>query len=74
MRFQRIILTLRKGQYLHDYEELLAKDLESIYHVKDSWENYYKLKSRIDERFREWKTPRKHGVKTYFSKLFSKNL
>ncbi len=54
--FSAYYFDFEKGQYLHDYEELLAKDLESLYHVKDSWENYYTLKSRIDERFREWKT------------------
>jgi hypothetical protein len=28
--------------------------LPSQYHVEDTWENYEKLKARIDERFAEW--------------------
>jgi hypothetical protein len=29
--------------------------LPSIYHVTDSWENYEKMKIRIDMRFSDWK-------------------
>jgi hypothetical protein len=42
-------------QYLSDYHELLAKQLPSFYHVPDTWENYDKLKERIDQRYSEWK-------------------
>lgn len=43
------------GLYRNDYESLLVKDLPSIYHVTDSWENYSRIKTRIDLRFRDWK-------------------
>ena len=42
-------------QYIDDYEELLAKGLETTYHVEDSWDNYDRLRERIDERYLEWK-------------------
>jgi hypothetical protein len=44
-----------KGKFLADYDEMLAKDLPSLYHVADTWENYDRLKARIDERFAAWK-------------------
>jgi hypothetical protein len=43
------------GVYKKDYETILAKDLPSIYHVKDSWENYELMSKKINERFEEWK-------------------
>lgn len=42
------------GLYRHDYEEVLGKDLPSIYHVDDTWPNYDKLKARITARYEEW--------------------
>ncbi len=41
--------------YLADYQELLAQGLPSMYHVKDTWENFDRLSARIDKRFREWR-------------------
>lgn len=43
------------GQYLNDYEITLGQNLPSLYYVKDSWENYNKIKQVIDKRFEEWK-------------------
>jgi hypothetical protein len=43
------------GLYRRDYEEILVKDLPSLYHVQDSWENYERMKARIDLRFGDWK-------------------
>ncbi len=43
------------GLYKGDYDEALVKKLPSIYHVKDSWDNYEEIKSRIDVRFNDWK-------------------
>jgi hypothetical protein len=43
------------GQYLKDYEELLCKDLPTMYHVADSWENYEKLKPILDNRLSAWR-------------------
>lgn len=42
------------GLYRRDYDELLAGDLASFYHVDDTWENYEKIKIRIDMRFQDW--------------------
>lgn len=43
------------GLYKKDYESTIANDLPSIYHVKDSWENYDRVSKRITERFEDWK-------------------
>jgi hypothetical protein len=43
------------GIYRNDYQELLAKNLPSIYHVDDTWENFEKMSARIDMRFKDWK-------------------
>jgi hypothetical protein len=43
------------GIYRADYEELLVKDLPSIYHVDDTWENFEKMSLRITSRFKDWK-------------------
>jgi hypothetical protein len=50
------------GQFLDDYEALLVKDLPSLYHVADTWENYNLIKSKIDERYDVWKKQRKNVV------------
>jgi hypothetical protein len=43
------------GIYRKDYEKLLMKgDMPSLYYVEDSFENFGKLITRIDERFEEW--------------------
>jgi hypothetical protein len=44
-----------RGKYLADYEELLCDDLDTMYHVEDTPENYASLCARITERFLEWK-------------------
>jgi hypothetical protein len=41
--------------YIIDYLNVLAPDLESVYHVEDTWENYDKISNVMDSRFREWK-------------------
>ena len=46
------------GQYLNDYDEILSSGLPTMYHVDDTWENYDKLKQRIDQRFNEWRAQR----------------
>jgi len=43
------------GLYRADYDDLLVKSLPSIYHVIDSWENYEKVKQRINLRHHDWK-------------------
>jgi hypothetical protein len=43
------------GLYQMDYKDILAKDLPTIYHVEDSWQNYEKIKTRMDLRLTDWK-------------------
>lgn len=47
-----------KGAYLADYEKLFATDPPSIYHVKDRWENYDRLKELLDKRLSNWRKGR----------------
>ena len=44
-----------KGKYLDDYDEYLVKDLDSLFYVKDSWENFDKISEIISNRFKEWR-------------------
>lgn len=53
--FAQYYFDFDKGQYLKDYERVLALGLPSSYHVEDSWENYEKIKKIIDQRYNEWK-------------------
>jgi hypothetical protein len=43
------------GPYIDDYEKTLAVNVPSTYHVKDTWENFDKLKPVIDRRFEAWR-------------------
>jgi hypothetical protein len=43
------------GLYHSDYRNRLVKNLPSLYHVNDSWENYQKMKACMDLRFDDWK-------------------
>lgn len=47
------------GSYLADYEALLGNGLPSgparLYYVADTWGNFDKLKSRLDQRLAEWR-------------------
>lgn len=43
------------GQYLTDYENVLAENLPTMYHVADTWDNYMKLKQVLDKRFSDMK-------------------
>jgi len=54
-RFATAYFDFDHGDYLTDYEEILAADLPSTYHVQDTWENYETLKRKIDERYRQWR-------------------
>ena len=44
--------------YIQDYTELLAADLESAYEVADTWQNYDRLAPRLNERLRVWRASR----------------
>ena len=45
----------KSNLYINDYDELLGEGLETLYHVENSWDNYDKIKKRVDERYLEWK-------------------
>jgi hypothetical protein len=61
--FSQFYFDIENGRYLADYEDTLCKGLPSLYHVKDTWENYYKLKPVIDLRFSDWK--KRHRAKPW---------
>jgi hypothetical protein len=44
-----------KGLYLKDYDALLCEGLETAYHVPDTWENFERLRPRLDRRLDEWR-------------------
>jgi len=44
------------GQYLTDYENILLEDLDSLYRIEDSFENYNKIARKIDEAYTIWNT------------------
>jgi len=53
-RFSLEYFDFDSGQYLTDYEKTLVGGLPTLFHVTDTWENYYKIKEVIDRRFLEW--------------------
>jgi hypothetical protein len=44
--------------YIADYEQTLADELPSAYHVADTWDNFDKMKPVIDRRLSDWMTGR----------------
>jgi hypothetical protein len=50
-RFALPYFNFDRDAYLSDYDRVLATELPSIYHVKDTWENYDKLKVILDKRY-----------------------
>lgn len=46
------------NDFLNDYDLVLGGDLESLYHVQDTWENYDKMAARLDERLAAWRSER----------------
>ncbi|MEM7477596.1 MAG: hypothetical protein AAF483_21625 [Planctomycetota bacterium] len=52
--FAAFYFDMKTGQYLDDYEALLATGLPTTYHVQDTPENYAVICARITERFNEW--------------------
>lgn len=57
-RFARYYFDFEKGNFVSDYQALLASGLPSFFHVPDTWENYDRLARRIEQRFVEWQTNR----------------
>jgi hypothetical protein len=42
------------SRYVDDYFEIFGVDETSIYGVRDTWENYDKLSTRMNDRFSTW--------------------
>jgi hypothetical protein len=47
--------------YFNDYDRTLGENLESLYHVSDTWENYDRMARVLDERFEAWKNAGKEA-------------
>ncbi len=58
-RFARYYFDFEKGNFVSDYQQLLAAGLPSFFHVQDTWENYDRLARRLNQRFEEWQANRK---------------
>ncbi|MES1054016.1 hypothetical protein FOA24_35080 [Bacillus thuringiensis] len=43
------------GIFLNDYENIFS-DIETLYHVQDTWVNYFKLKEIVDNRYLVWQS------------------
>jgi len=56
-KFTQFYFDFENGQYINDYENNLANDLPSIFHVQDTWENYEKARKFINIRYNQWKSP-----------------
>jgi len=44
-----------EGNYGYDYEQVLTSELPSIFHVKNTWENYELIAEKINQRYKKWK-------------------
>lgn len=44
------------NDYVNDYDLVLGGELESLYHVRDTWENYDRMAARLDERLAAWRS------------------
>ncbi len=53
--FTQAYFDLDRGRYLHDYDAVLCRGMSTAYHVADTWENFDKLKPRLDRRLAEWR-------------------
>lgn len=58
--------------YLTDYVDALAGNVESVYHVPDSWQAFDQIGAVIDKRFAAWKEKRSAPPKKKKRKLKSK--
>lgn len=54
-RFAGVYFAPKNGNFLKDYEKELEGSLPSLYHVKDSWENFDKIKPVFDRRLEEFR-------------------
>ena len=52
--FSQDYFDFERGAFLADYEELLRRNLPSVYHVANTWANYDRLCERVDQRYAKW--------------------
>jgi len=52
--FTEVYFDLSHGQFLRDYQEVFGPGLRTMYHVRDTWENFSSIEKRLDMRFNEW--------------------
>jgi hypothetical protein len=45
------------NQYITDYEHVLGENVETLYHVQDTWENFDRIKAVIDIKYKKWLSP-----------------
>jgi len=49
----------RANTYYSDYAEALAEEVETLYHVEDSWANFDRLAPVLDRRLGDWRSKRR---------------
>jgi hypothetical protein len=54
--FTQAYFDFEKGKYISDYEAELGEEVVNLYYVKDSWENFDRLRPVLDRRFADWRT------------------
>ena len=57
-KFGQYYFDFENGKYISDYSQELKGELPTELHVKYSEENYQKIKSIIDKRYKAWKKPK----------------
>lgn len=53
--FAEAYYNTENAQYATDYAETLSTELESLYHVPDTWASYDRLAPVISKRFSDWR-------------------
>jgi len=53
--FAKAYFDPESGRYLRDYDAMLCEGLQTAYHVRDTWQNFDKLKPRLDRRLAEFR-------------------
>jgi hypothetical protein len=61
-RFAADYFDFQHGEFLNDYQEVLAKGLPSLYHVKNTWQNYEAIRQKINLRYENWKKEQKRKM------------
>ncbi len=54
--FARHYFDFDRGQYLEDYQAVLAPEGATLLAVQDNWENFHRISARIRERFEAFKS------------------